>query len=49
MPETVAEQVAIESQPVESSHEDLLCDQLAKAKAQIKQLKNQSQSASTGI
>lgn len=41
--ETVAEQVTIESQPNEPSQEDLLRDELAKAKAQIKQLKNQSQ------
>lgn len=47
--ETVAEQVATESQPTEPSQEDLLRDELAKAKAQIEQLKNQSQPVSTGI
>ncbi|MBJ8474362.1 hypothetical protein [Acinetobacter bereziniae] len=41
--ETVAEQVATESQPFEPSQEDLLRDELAKAKAQIEQLKNQPQ------
>lgn len=41
--ETVAEQVATESQPTEPSQEDLLRDELAKAKSQIEQLKNQSQ------
>lgn len=38
-----------ESQPTEPSQEDLLRDELAKAKAQIEQLKNQSQPVSTGI
>ncbi|WP_335970103.1 hypothetical protein [Acinetobacter bereziniae] len=38
-----------ESQSVEPSQEDLLRDELAKAKAQIEQLKNQSQPVSTGV
>lgn len=46
--ETVAEQVATESQPTEPSQEDLLRE-LAEAKAQIEQLKNQSQPVSTGV
>lgn len=41
--DAVAETGVTESQPTEPSQEDLLRDELAKAKAQIEQLKNQSQ------
>lgn len=46
--ETITEQVATESQPTEPSQGDLLRE-LAEAKAQIEQLKNQSQQVSTGV